>query len=165
MRKAFRHIGLLVAVLIPVAVSGQDLEKLDSVVVSASRNNSLVIPGPGVESHVRTDLLYRAPSLLGNADPLRFVRMLPGVVTGSELDAGIHVQGTEHQHTLISVEGVPIYGASHLLGLFSVFIPSHYGAMEYSSGSREANRLGEHRNTHEVEKNQVGGMPIDEGYC
>lgn len=142
MRKAFRHIGLLVAVLIPVAVSGQDLEKLDSVVVSASRNNSLVIPGPGVESHVRTDLLYRAPSLLGNADPLRFVRMLPGVVTGSELDAGIHVQGTEHQHTLISVEGVPIYGASHLLGLFSVFIPSHYGAMEYSSGSREANRLG-----------------------
>lgn len=142
MRKAFRHIWLLVAVLIPVAVSGQDLEKLDSVVVSASRNNSLVIPGPGVESHVRTDLLYHAPSLLGNADPLRFVRMLPGVVTGSELDAGIHVQGTEHQHTLISVEGVPIYGASHLLGLFSVFIPSHYGAMEYSSGSREANRLG-----------------------
>lgn len=142
MRKRFRHIWPLLALLIPVAVSGQDREELDSVVVTASRNNSLVIPGPGVESLVRTELLYRAPSLLGNADPLRFVRMLPGVVTGSELDAGIHVQGTEHQHTLVSVEGVPIYGASHLLGLFSVFIPSHYSAMEYSSGSREANRLG-----------------------
>ena len=98
MRKAFRHIWLLVAALIPVAVSGQDLEKLDSVVVSASRNNSLVIPGPGVESHVRTDLLYRAPSLLGNADPLRFVRMLPGVVTGSELDAGLPLYRSTQFH-------------------------------------------------------------------
>lgn len=118
------------------------VSKLDSTVVSASRNLSLIIPGTGLKSSVRTELLRRAPSLLGNSDPLRFVRMLPGVATGSELDAGIHIQGTEHQHCIVSSEGVPIYGASHLLGLFSVFIPGHYSSMEYSTLEHNASRLG-----------------------
>ena len=117
-------------------------ERIDSTIVSARRNTSMISPGTGVQSTIRTDLLYKAPSLLGNADPLRFVKMLPGVSTGSELDAGIHVQGTEHQHTFIACEGVPVYGAAHLLGLFSVFIPSHYSSMEYRSDGEIANRLG-----------------------
>ena len=115
---------------------------LDSTVVSAARNTSLIIPGVGTESNVRTELLLKAPSILGNADPLRFVRMLPGVSTGSELDSGIHIQGTEHQHCIVSAEGVPIYGASHLLGLFSVFIPTHYASMDYKVDEKGANRLG-----------------------
>ncbi|MBO4427204.1 MAG: hypothetical protein J5771_01800 [Bacteroidales bacterium] len=115
---------------------------LDSTVVSAVSNSSLIVPGIGIESNVRTELLFRAPSLMGNSDPLRFVRMLPGVSIGSELDAGIHIQGTEHQHCIVSAEGVPIYGASHLLGLFSVFIPKHYKAMEYCADEKGANRLG-----------------------
>ena len=123
---------------LPVAAQ----EELDSTVVSAVRNNSLIVPGIGTESNVRTELLHRAPSLLGNSDPLRFVRMLPGVSTGSELDSGIHIQGTEHQHCLVSAEGVPIYGASHLLGLFSVFIPTHYASMDYRTDWKGANRLG-----------------------
>ncbi|MBO4427206.1 MAG: hypothetical protein J5771_01810 [Bacteroidales bacterium] len=117
-------------------------EVLDSTVVSAARNTSLIVPGIGTESSVRTELLHRAPSILGNSDPLRFVRMLPGVSTGSELDSGIHIQGTEHQHCLVSAEGVPIYGASHLLGLFSVFIPTHYASMDYRVDEKGANRLG-----------------------
>ena len=141
--------GIIVAALLCTArLSGQELPArdtttaLDSTVVSAARNLSLIVPGTGLQSSVRTELLRRAPSLLGNADPLRFVRMLPGVTTGGELDAGIHIQGTEHQHCLVSAEGVPIYGANHLLGLFSVFIPTHYKSMEYRTSEIGANRLG-----------------------
>ena len=128
--------------LLLLCLSAEAQEKLDSTVVSAVGNRSLIVPGIGMESNVRTELLLRAPSLMGNSDPLRFVRMLPGVTTGSELDAGIHIQGTEHQHCIVSAEGVPIYGASHLLGLFSVFIPKHYKSMEYRTGEKGANRLG-----------------------
>ena len=135
-----RKILMLTMLCCSCVLSAQ--EAIDSTVVSARRNTSMILPGTGVRSTVRTDLLRKAPSLLGNSDPLRFVRMLPGVSTGSELDAGIHVQGTEHQHSFISCEGVPVYGAAHLLGLFSVFIPSHYSAMEYRSDSEIANRLG-----------------------
>jgi len=141
MSNKFRH-TLLTLFLAFLSASLGAQEVIDSTVVVSRRNQSLVVPGNGVQSLVRTELLRRAPSLLGNADPVRFVHWLPGVSTGSEMDAGIHVQGTEHQHTLVSSEGVPIYGASHLLGLFSVFIPSHYSSMEYRSDSPVANRLG-----------------------
>lgn len=138
-------IGALLAIMIgsagPLPVR-DTTTALDSTVVSATRNLSLIVPGTGLESNVRTELLRRAPSLLGNADPLRFVRMLPGVTTGGELDAGIHIQGTEHQHCMVSAEGVPIYGANHLLGLFSVFIPTHYREMDYRTSELGANRLG-----------------------
>ena len=83
-----------------------------------------------------------APKLLGTADPMRFVNMLPGVQTASEFDGGIHILGTDASHNEISIGGVPIYGSNHLFGLFSVFIPSHFNAMEYSPDSNGSDRLG-----------------------
>lgn len=135
-----RNTLVLLMISLSCAVFAQ--EKIDSSLVSARKNTSMISPGTGIRSTIRTELLHKAPSLLGNADPLRFVHMLPGVSTGSELDSGIHVQGTEHQHTFISCEGVPVYGAAHLLGLFSVFIPSHYSSMEFREEGDISNRLG-----------------------
>jgi len=82
------------------------------------------------------------PSILGNSDPLHFVQMLPSMQTSSEYDAGIHIQGCDHQHNLVALDGVPIYGATHLMGLFSVFNPTHYRSMSYSTVASGVNRLG-----------------------
>lgn len=85
------------------------------------------------------------PQILGNTDPLSFVKMLPGVQTGSEMDSGINVQGCDNAHNDFSISGVPVFGATHLFGLFSVFNPSHYKNMTFrhsrSSGA-DGNRLG-----------------------
>lgn len=128
--------------LLPAHAQQPPETKLDSSVVSAARNTLMMHPYNGLRSSVKSSLMKRAPSLLGNSDPLRFIRTLPGVSTGSELDAGIHVQGTEHQHTLVSTEGIPVYGAGHLLGLFSVFIPSHFTSLYYDPECPDALRLG-----------------------
>lgn len=82
------------------------------------------------------------PMLLGSADPLNFAHYLPSMSARSELDAGVHIQGNDHCHNLVSSGGVPLYGVSHLLGLFSVFNPSHYGHMRYSTQTPDRNRLG-----------------------
>lgn len=117
-------------------------ERIDSTVFSAERNLSVVQGSLVNELKVKLEDIRTVPSFLSGADPIRFVRLLPGVQNGSELDAGIHVQGTEGSHCLVSVEGVPVYGVTHLLGIVSTFIPTHYREMSYTLWPSRSNRLG-----------------------
>ena len=87
-------------------------------------------------------MIQSLPKILGNTDPLSFIRNLPGVQTSSEYDSGIHIQGCDNSHNDISLGGVPVFGATHLFGLFSIFNPSHYPKMEFRSSSGLSNRLG-----------------------
>ena len=117
-------------------------DQLDSTVFVSERHVSLLETDPALPIKVNTELLRRIPSLTGTPDPIRIVKLLPGVETGTELDAGLHILGTENSHSLVSVDGVPIYGATHVLGLFSTFISSHFQGMEFHPYISGANRIG-----------------------
>ena len=117
-------------------------EKLDSTVYMSERRSSMLEIGLDKPTHVNTELLRRVPSITGTPDPIRFVKLLPGVQTGMELDAGLHILGTENSHSLVSVDGVPVYGATHVLGLYSTFISSHFKGMDFSPFVSGANRIG-----------------------
>ena len=117
-------------------------EKLDSTVFMAEKRTSMLELRLDKPTYVNTELLRRIPSITGTPDPIRFVKLLPGVQTGMELDAGLHILGTENSHSLVSVDGVPVYGATHILGLFSTFISSHFQGMNFSPYVSGANRLG-----------------------
>ncbi len=82
------------------------------------------------------------PNAFGGSDPLRAVAFLPGVQTSSELDLGVHVMGAEASQTMISIGDAPVYGAKHLLGLFSAFNPDHFESLSYDSAGRGVSRLG-----------------------
>lgn len=75
-------------------------------------------------------MMNELPKLLGNADPLHYAQLLPGVTTNGEYDAGLHVAGCETSHNYISIDGAPLYGVSHLLGIFSIFNASHFQQMK-----------------------------------
>ena len=117
-------------------------ERLDSTVFTSESHTSILEIAPTRPIYINTDLLRRIPSITGTPDPIRIVKLLPGVQTGAEFDAGLHILGTENSHSLVSVDGAPIYGATHVLGLFSTFIPSHYGGMSFAPYDSGANRLG-----------------------
>lgn len=96
-------------------------------------------------SIVDMSLMDYMPRILGNADPIHYARLLPGVQTNSEYDAGLHVQGCDNSHNYVSLDGVPIYNATHLLGFFSIFNASHFSEMSLTKSSTSAsfpNRLG-----------------------
>lgn len=96
-------------------------------------------------SIVDMSLMDYMPRILGNADPIHYAQLLPGVQTNSEYDAGLHVQGCDNSHNYVSLDGVPIYNATHLLGFFSVFNASHFSEMSLTKSSTSAsfpNRLG-----------------------
>ena len=66
------------------------------------------------------------PKIMGNADPMHYAQMLPGIQTNNEMKSGINIQGCDNSHNMLSIGGVPIFNVSHLLGFFSTFNPSHY---------------------------------------
>lgn len=85
------------------------------------------------------------PKIMGNADPVRYIQMLPGVQVNSEYDSGIHIQGCDNTHNYMAVSGAPVYNAGHLLGFFSVFNPEHFSEIEIVKTPRKSsfpNRLG-----------------------
>ena len=145
MRRLFIAWALALLSALPMRAQLADTtlrEVLDSTVFRSARRSSLLDISPAQPVLVNMELLQMVPSITGSPDPIRFVRLLPGVQTGMELDAGLHILGTDNSHSLVSVAGVPVYGASHVLGLFSTFIPSHYQGMSFSPYVSRANRLG-----------------------
>lgn len=118
---------------------------LDSLVVKVHKNTSAMTTSSNGTISWKLEQLTALPMILGNADPLRYTQMLPGVQTNDEYSTGLHIQGCANQHNAIQVGGVPLYNVNHLMGFFSSFIPSHYPAMELSkspSSTRMSNRLG-----------------------
>ena len=59
-------------------------------------------------------------SPLGEGDPIRWAQGLPGVTTGADGSSAMYVRGGNLGGNLFSLDGVPVYGYSHLLGLTTV---------------------------------------------
>ena len=136
----------LTGILLPLLASSQLppdtlYDSLKASAVQAEQNLS-VIRAQSDRVQLETEQLRTFPMILGSADPVRFSQYLPSMSATTELDASLHIQGNDHSHNLVSIGGIPIYGASHLLGLFSVFNPTHFPRMDYSTWTADANRLG-----------------------
>lgn len=96
-------------------------------------------------SIISMSLMDEMPHILGNADPLHYAQLLPGVQTNSEYDAGLHIQGCDNSHNYVSLGGAPVYNAAHLLGFFSIFNAGHFSEMSLQKSPVSAsfpNRLG-----------------------
>lgn len=62
----------------------------------------------------------RVISPLGEGDPIRWAQGMPGVSTGADGTTAFYVRGGNMGNNLITLDGVPVYGYSHLLGLTTI---------------------------------------------
>ncbi|MDO5321216.1 MAG: TonB-dependent receptor plug domain-containing protein [Bacteroidia bacterium] len=62
-------------------------------------------------------------SPLGEGDAVRWAQSLPGVTTGADGTTSMYVRGGNAGNNLFSLDGVPVYGYSHILGLTTI-VPS-----------------------------------------
>ena len=118
---------------------------LDSVTIRGSRYTSPVKQKADGSIEWNLGMMDDMPKILGNADPVHFTQMLPGVQTNNEFRSSVNIQGCDHSHSRVSIAGVPIYNVSHLLGFFSVFNGSHYPSMRLTKmpmSSAASNVLG-----------------------
>ena len=92
-------------------------------------------------SKIDVKSIRKVPVVLGEADVLKTMTLLPGVSTIGEGASGFNVRGGAADQNLILLDESPIFNAAHLFGFFSVFnsdamkdvklykggIPANYG--------------------------------------
>lgn len=101
----------------PVAV------QLEALVVEGQRDTALIEIAPAEMSALRLDrrTIELTPVILGEADPIRTMTLLPGVKQVSDNSTGFSVRGGAPDQNLILLDESTIYNPSHVFGFFSVF--------------------------------------------
>ena len=99
-----------------------DVASLKAVIVVSERRSNVMSTQMGTD-RLNIKTIKQVPVLLGEADVLRVVLSLPGVVTAGEASTGFNVRGGSVDQNLILFNDATIYNPSHLFGLFSAFNP------------------------------------------
>ena len=89
----------------------------------------------------------RMVSATGDADIIKYIQTLPGVSTGGEGSSAYYVRGGNIGSNLITLDGVPIYGSSHLLGFTAVYPADIVSDAQFQVGgftSEEGNLTSSH---------------------
>ena len=98
------------------SLSAQTLNRVDTLQAAVKTDRYRVIESIG-NLETNLDGIRSVASPLGEGDPIRWVQGLPGVTTGADGSSAIYVRGGNFGNNLFSVDGVQIYGYTHLLGL------------------------------------------------
>jgi hypothetical protein len=151
MRLNYLFIFLLILNALSSSIYAQEDESalsimLDSITVKSFRYKSHIRTGSNNETIWDLKEMSFLPQILSNADPVRYAQTLPGIQTNSEHRSGINIYGCDNQHNVISINGVTIYNANHLLGIFSTFNHTHFNDFVISKGDNvsSTNRIGGH---------------------
>ena len=94
--------------------------EIETVEVTAERVQSPSLEIVPSRETFRGAELKLAPAAV-EADPIRTLQTLPGVLPLSDFNTGLYVRGGTPDQNLILVDGAELYNVSHLFGLFSTF--------------------------------------------
>lgn len=122
--------------------------ELDSEVLNegrvVARSNSLVRTIETGKVSISTDKLSQIPSALGVPDVVKVLQLMPGVQNSGEANGYLYVRGADPGHNLMLYDDAPVYGTSHLLGLFPFYNTDHISTVFFdkqNTNARFGNRL------------------------
>ena len=99
----------------PEAIAGEEVvvtgEKIDHNIASADVGRM----------EMKIETIKAMPALMGEADVIKSVQLLPGVQSGGEGNSGYYVRGGGTDQNLILLDEATVYNAGHLFGFFSIF--------------------------------------------
>ncbi|GAA4269681.1 TonB-dependent receptor [Hyunsoonleella aestuarii] len=101
----------------------ESTESLDEIVITENIEK-LSIKKPEMSvNKLTTGTIKDIPVVLGEADIIKAITLLPGVTNAGEGASGFNVRGGAVDQNLILLDEAIIYNSSHLFGFFSVFNP------------------------------------------
>ncbi len=95
--------------------------ELDKIVVTGSRADKNISSLQMGNTEMTPVQIESVPVIFGEPDILKTIQLTPGVKSAGEGNSGFHVRGGGIDQNLILLDEAPVYGATHLLGFFSVF--------------------------------------------
>lgn len=97
-------------------------ETLDEVIITADEEKKINIRKPEMSvATLKASTIKQIPTVLGEADIIKSIQLLPGVTNGGEGSGGFHVRGGAADQNLVLLDEAVIYNTSHVFGFFSVF--------------------------------------------
>jgi hypothetical protein len=117
------------------------ITSLNEVVVSSRKKDQKIASTDMSVERITAKDIKQIPMVLGEADVIKSIQLLPGVSAPNEGSSGFNVRGGAADQNLILLDEAIVYNPSHLFGFFSVFnvdalkdatlykggIPSKYG--------------------------------------
>jgi len=101
----------------------EDTEQLDEIIISNNvEQTNTRTPQMSVNT-ISSGTIKKIPVVLGEADVVKSLLLLPGVTNAGEGSSGFNVRGGAVDQNLILLDEATIFNSSHLFGFFSVFNP------------------------------------------
>lgn len=101
----------------------EDAEQLDEVVVTENIEQIDIRKPQMSVNALSAETIKKIPVILGEADVIKSILLLPGVTNAGEGASGFNVRGGSVDQNLILLDEATIFNSSHLFGFFSVFNP------------------------------------------
>ena len=95
--------------------------------------------------NLNSEKLDKVPSILGVPDMIKVLQLMPGVQHSGDVNGHLYVRGYDPGHNLMLYNNVPVYGTSHLTGIFPFYNTEHLDRINFDKSGSEArfsNRLG-----------------------
>lgn len=112
-----------------------DTQQLEEVVIKAN-TEAMDIRAPQMSVNTLSSSTIKSiPVVLGEADVIKSLLLLPGVSNAGEGSSGFNVRGGAADQNLILLDEATIFNSSHLFGFFSVFNPDAIKDVKLYKGS------------------------------
>ena len=110
--------------------------QLKEVTVQADRftHNDIMVSTRSGLHRISQEDIANIPALMGEADIIKVVQLLPGSVKGVEGSSDVFVRGGAADQNLVLLDGAPIYNTNHMFGFLSVFNPDIVDNVEAING-------------------------------
>ncbi|MFK5972765.1 MAG: TonB-dependent receptor [Flavobacteriaceae bacterium] len=101
----------------------EEMEHLEEVILTENINKMDIRKPQMSVNTMSSQTIKRIPVILGEADIIKSILLLPGVTNAGEGASGFNVRGGAVDQNLILLDEAIIFNSSHLFGFFSVFNP------------------------------------------
>jgi len=112
-----------------------DAEELQEVLIKADKEATNIRAPQMSVNTLSAQTIKQIPVVLGEADVVKSILLLPGVTNAGEGSSGFNVRGGAVDQNLILLDEATIFNSSHLFGFFSVFNPDAIKDVKLFKGS------------------------------
>ncbi len=113
----------------------ESIEELEEVVIEKDVERINIRKPQMSVNQLSISTVKQIPVVLGEADVVKSLLLLPGVTSAGEASSGFNVRGGAVDQNLILLDEATIFNSSHLFGLFSVFNPDAIKDVKLFKGS------------------------------
>lgn len=115
----------------------KDISLLKEVVISNNKKAAITnLSGSKLSFNLKE--LSTVPAILGTTDVIKILQLTPGVQNSGDANGYLYVRGGDPGHNYMLYDGTPIYGMSHLLGVFPFHNTDHIQEVEFDKSSSNA---------------------------